>query len=336
MKQLSIGIVNDSAVEIEMLRHVIVMATEHEFSWIAHDGREAVTLCAENTPDLILMDIAMPVMGGVETTCTIMRDTPCAILMVTDDLVGNASLIFKAMGCGALDAAGVPYFEDDGSINGAEELLKKIATINKIVSGNRKNNRPQRNRTIVNKQAPSIVAVGSSTGGPKILASIISRLPSHITAPIVIVQHVDAQFSRSLAEWLNEQTPLTVTIAREKDYPRQGIVYLAETNDHLVMSPDFTFHYTPDPVDYPFRPSVDSFFHSLAKLWPSKGTAILLSGMGKDGASGLLALRNAGWKTVAQDKESSVVFGMPKSAIEMDAAEEVLNPQEIARLLSTL
>ena len=335
MKPLRIGIVNDSAVEIEVIRRVILMAPEHDISWTAHDGGEAVSFCAGDIPDLILMDIAMPVMGGVEATCTIMRETPCAILIVTKDLGSNASLIFEAMGCGALDAVGMPYFGDDGSITGADELLKKIATINKIVCGNRRGGRSHRKRSSVGKEAPLLVAIGSSTGGPKILVSIISRLPSQIETPIVIVQHVDAHFTRSLAEWLDEQTPLTVTIARENDYPRKGMVYLAETNDHLVMSPDFTFHYTPDPVDYPFRPSVDSFFNSLVANWPTKGTAILLSGMGKDGASGLLALRKAGWKTVAQDKESSVVFGMPKAAIEIEAAEEVLSPHEIAELLST-
>jgi len=150
-------------------------------------------------------------------------------------------------------------------------------------------------------------------------------LPQTLGAAVVVVQHLDVQFAPGLVDWLGDQTGLTVSLIRENMKPEPGEVFVAGTNDHLVVGADLAFHYTVEPVDYPYRPSVDEFFLSLGRHWPEPGVACLLTGMGRDGAQGLLALRQAGWRTMAQDEKSCVVYGMPRAAVEAGAAGESLS-----------
>jgi len=151
---------------------------------------------------------------------------------------------------------------------------------------------------------------------------------------MVIVQHVDAQFAGGLAKWLGDQAAIPVTLAREGMQPEPGTAYLAESNDHLVIGADRTFRYTAEPVDNPYRPSVDAFFESLEANWKRPGVAALLTGIGRDGARGLLALRRAGWHTIAQDERSSVIYGMPKAAVELGAAKEILPLERIPEAIT--
>jgi two-component system response regulator WspF len=159
---------------------------------------------------------------------------------------------------------------------------------------------------------------------------VLQGLPATLDAAVAIVQHLDVQFSSGLVEWLNEQTEMPVSLVREGMRPECGGVYVAGTNDHLVLGADFAFHYTVEPADYPYRPSVDEFFLSVRRHWNRTGIAVVLTGMGRDGARGLLALRQAGWHTVAQDEKTSVVYGMPRAAAQLDAAIEVLPLDAIA------
>jgi two-component system response regulator WspF len=240
----------------------------------------------------------------------------------------NASKVFEAMGHGALDAVATPSIGAGGNMEGAQELLRKISRIAKLIGAP---TRPEAAppRTPVEK-VPRLVALGASTGGPKALAVVLQGLTANVNAAVAIVQHLDAQFAAGLAEWLDEQTELPVEVVREGSHPRAGCVFVSATNDHLVVGADFAFHYTVEPQDYPFRPSVDEFFLSLARHWKRPGVAALLTGMGRDGARGLAALREAGWHTIAQDERTSVVYGMPKAAVEAGAAIEVLPIEKIA------
>ncbi|MBW1869904.1 MAG: chemotaxis response regulator protein-glutamate methylesterase, partial [Deltaproteobacteria bacterium] len=188
-------------------------------------------------------------------------------------------------------------------------------------------------RPALRNSVPPLIVIGSSTGGPKALAEVLSCLPKELGAGIVIAQHVDCEFSGDLADWLNAQTDLTVRLVSEGRRPASGNVFLAGSNDHLIFSPDLTLVYTTEPVNIPFRPSVDVFFKSVARLWPSKGVGVLLTGMGRDGAEGLSALRQAGWYTIAQDEATSVIYGMPKAAKELGAADDILPIGEVAPAL---
>jgi two-component system response regulator WspF len=236
------------------------------------------------------------------------------------------------MGCGALDVVATPVFGPGGEIRGGEELLKKISLIGRLAGADRdaKNAGLRTQSPAGPASLPPLVVIGSSTGGPKALVAVLSRLPAALGAPVVIVQHVDVQFAHGLAEWLSEQTPLPVTLAREGARPETNTVYLAATSDHLVLGPECAFRYTPEPQDYPYKPSVDVLFRSVERHWRTRGVAVLLTGMGRDGAKGLLSLHRAGWHTIAQDEGSSIVYGMPRAAAELGGARQVLPVEKIA------
>lgn len=330
---MRIGIVNDLSLAVEALRRVVKSVEGFEIAWVAFDGKQAVEMSVKDPPDLILMDLIMPVMDGVQATAEIMKKSPCAILVVTASVGANSAKVFEAMGHGALDAVATPVFDFSGNATGATELVNKIHSLRRLING--KNYFKPAVTKPVRSESP-IVAIGSSTGGPKALATIVSALPANFIASVVIIQHVDQRFAEELATWLNKQTSLTVTIAVHGESPQAGNIYLAGTNDHLIIDRSGRFAYVAEPRDYPYRPSVDAFFQSLAENRPGRDTAVLLTGMGRDGAEGLLKLKNQGWFTIAQDEASSIVYGMPKAAVELDAAKKILTPEKIAQELTLL
>lgn len=329
---MRIAIANDLLISIEALRRVVTASPDHELAWIAQNGVEAVTKCAVDTPDLILMDLMMPVMDGVEATRRIMAQSPCAILLVTASVNGLTPKVFEAISYGALDAIGTPIWQPENP-DGSRGLLAKIATIAKLL-GKSPKQRSHAASTLPSKFPPSnlppLIAIGASTGGPHALAKVLSQFPADSGAAVVIVQHVDAQFAPGLVDWLNSQVPMPVALAAPRCSPEAGKILVAGTNEHLVMRADWMLDYTPEPHNCSYRPSVDVFFKSLAERWPQPGIGILLTGMGRDGAAGLAQLRTAGWHTIAQDKASSVVYGMPKVAAELGAAVDILPIDAIA------
>lgn len=327
---MRIAIVNDSRIAVEAMRRVLAASPQHEIAWVACDGAEALAQCARDTPDLVLMDIFMPVMDGVETTRRIMQDSPCAVVVVTTDVQHSSAKVFDAMSVGALDAVNTPAWEH---VHGeaAQSLLRKVDNIARLIGAASRNPRRAEPSAVVRR--PPLVAIGASTGGPNALATILSRLPADLPAAVVIIQHVDAQFAANLASWLAKQCVLPVRLAGEGDTPMVGTVLLAATNDHLVLRADGTLHYTPNPADYPYRPSVDVFFDSLVEFGSRRSVAALLTGMGRDGAKGLRRLKKASWHTLAQDQASCAVYGMPKAAAELDATVEILTPEGIAEAI---
>jgi len=324
-----IALVNDLSIAVEALRRALADAPQHTIAWIARNGAEAVAKCRADTPDLILMDLIMPVMDGVEATRQIMKHTPCAILVVTVTVQGNASKVFDAMGYGALDAVDTPVLGPDGRPEDSRKFLEKIAIIERLLGAGRRAAADVELPAAAG-QFPPLVAVGASTGGPRALAAMLARMPRSFVAGIVVIQHVGAQFSAGLAEWLSSQTSLEVRVARNGEQVAPGVVLVAGTDDHLVMVGGGRLQYTPEPRTCPYRPSVDAFFKSAAIHWPVKSLGVLLTGMGADGAQGLLALRAAGWRTIAQDEATCVVYGMPRAAAELGAAAEVLPIDRIA------
>lgn len=324
---MKIAIANHLKQAVEFLSQIVLSVPGHEICWVAQDGDEAIQKCAVDTPDLILMDMVMPRVDGVEATRQIMSESPCPILVVTPTVDGSAAKVFEAMGHGALDAINTPEMGTDPLAQSSRDaLLKKIQMIRKLGKVAQK--------TPAEKpagQIPPLVVIGASTGGPKALGEILSNLPAGLNAAIVIVQHVDEAFSAGLADWLNQQTSLRVRLASQGGRPKKGTVYVAGTRNHLVITSGHTFSYTQEPRSSNYRPSVDVFFQSVAKHWPEKCVAVLLTGMGRDGAAGLDALRRIGWHTIAQDKTTSIVYGMPKAANELGAATEILPIAQIAQ-----
>ncbi|WP_211465171.1 chemotaxis-specific protein-glutamate methyltransferase CheB [Collimonas silvisoli] len=346
---MKIGIVNDAPIAVEALRRTLLQRQDHEIIWIAEDGKRAIELCAWQAPDLILMDLMMPVLDGVAATRHIMAHTPCAILIVTGDVGANVSAVYDAMAYGALDAIDTPSTLSGYPRNDVNSLLAKIDSIEKLVNQRQSPAEPgtpaatSASTTAAGRKpglpvpdSKYLVAIGASAGGPAALAALLSRLPADFPAALVVVQHVDAQFASGMAEWLSSQSTLPVRLAQAGNSPTPGTVLLAGTDDHLRLTRPFQLGYTEQPSGYPYRPSIDVFFQSIVELWAGKAIGILLTGMGRDGALGLKAMRDKGYYTIAQDRGSSAVYGMPKAAALLDAADAILPVNQIAGKLVSI
>lgn len=327
---MRIGIVDDRVLAAEAIRRALARVPDYRVAWVARDGEDAVRHCATDRPDLVLMDLVMPNVNGVEATRRIMKDTPCPIVVVTSSVNSNYGLVYDALEAGAVDAVNTPTVGPDGAMKGADVLLAKVAHVARKAKGATPGPMtPVRPST---PSGPLLVAIGASTGGPTAVAEVLAEL-SGAPVAIVIVQHITPDFTDGLAEWVQQQSKFPVRVAKPGDRPQVGVAFLAGQNDHLILRADQTFEYTPHPTDTPFRPSVDALFSSLASQWPVHGVGVLLTGMWRDGADGLLKLRRAGWMTYAQDEATSAVFGMPDAAVKLGAAVHVLPPHQIGRMI---
>jgi two-component system response regulator WspF len=357
-----LAIISSDPQSVVAIKAVISPVAGYEVIWVARDGTDGLVRCQQQSPDVILLHSSTSLTEAKTAIEQIIKIHHCRILIVTQNVQCDTGFVSVAMGLGALDAANLPSHPQD---HGAVVLLNKLQTIGKLIG---KGNFPQRGNTSANawdrlnyggsvtkpqlpitlnserdsgiigskvgSNLPQLLVIGSSTGGPQALATVLSKLPRHLPLAVVIVQHVDAQFASGLVDWLHQQTKLSVALAQEGSRPEAGKVFVAGTNDHLLLKPSLTFAYTRDPIDYPYRPSVDVFFKSVATHWPVAGLATLLTGMGRDGGAGMLALRQKGWHTIAQNQASCVVYGMPKAAVELGAAVEVLSLNDIGTSLS--
>ena len=365
---MKVAIVNDLAVACEALRRAVAQDPALEVAWTAHDGAEAVEKARRQRPDVILMDLIMPRMNGVEATRAIMRAAPCPILVVTATVSGNAGLVYEALGAGALDAVNTPTFAAGARIVGGEELLRRIHLVARAercgaqdapgaAAASSASNAPNAARAPSasaphgaastpartapraphsDSRAPhaataarAIIAIGASTGGPRAVADVLRALPAPLPAAVLIVQHLSQPFMQGYADWLGAEIGRPVALARPGHLVAAGDTLIAGEERHLALGPDGRLVYRDEPRAHPHRPSVDELFDSLA-LHARPGIAVLLTGMGRDGADGLLRLRRAGWHTIAQDERTSVVWGMPGAAHRLGAAVETLPIEFIA------
>jgi len=334
---MRVAIVNDAPLAREVLKRVILSTPNHSVAWMAENGADAVHKANHDPPDIILMDLVMPVMDGVEATRRIMAEKPCPILLVTSSVTGNFNLVYRAMGNGGLDAVNTPTLGAGGVIQGAEGILARITKLSKTADKSLAISQQSEITPPTAKDAHlvPIVAIGASTGGPSAIAQILTQLPASLNASVIIAQHIAADFAPSLAKWLEDTSGRSVRVAKPGDAPTAGTVLLAATNDHLVIHADRKLGYVSEPASYPYRPSVDVLFESLSRHYPQRGIAVLLTGMGNDGARGLLLLKERGWHTIAQNESTSIVYGMPKAAADLKAAVEILPIKEIAAAISS-
>jgi two-component system, chemotaxis family, response regulator WspF len=333
---MKIGIVSERASAVQTLERAVALAAAHHVIWIARAADAAMEHCTTNRPDLLLMDLAHTGMSdGVELVRRIMTDSPCPILMLTDSITVSAGRVFEAMGHGAMDAVDMPA---TGSSNPEDTaaLLAKIGTMARLVGEKRaRPGSPNRERAARREQAP-LVAIGASAGGPAALVTLLSHLPQDFGGSVVIIQHVDAAFAAGMTQWLARHSALPVRLALDGDRPEVGTVLLAGTSDHLVFKVTGQLEYTAEPRSHVYRPSVDVFLDSATRVWRGDAIGVLLTGMGKDGATGLKAFRDRGHHTIAQDAATSAVYGMPKAAAAIGAAVEILPIERIAPRLCEL
>jgi two-component system chemotaxis response regulator CheB len=303
---------------------------------VARDGVEALEQARAARPDVILMDVHMARMGGLEATRRIMAEAPAPIVLTTAGLAADeVDLGFEAMRAGALTV-----MEKPGGFDSAEarELVRTVKAMSEVKVVRRWAGKPAPEPAVARSvPAVRVIAIGASTGGPAALAEILSllRRPDCVR-PILVVQHITPGFTAGLVEWLARETPLTLRLARAGDRLREGTVYVAPDGADMGVDYEGRVTLASAPAGESFHPTIDHLFTAVAGSYGAHAMGILLTGMGRDGAAGLSRLRQAGALTVAQDEPSSVIFGMPGAAIRMGAAQHVLPPADIARLIRSL
>ncbi len=301
----------------------------HSLIWSASGASEALRKLDGSRAEVLLVSASLSEMSPAAFTRAVLAKGQCAVILLIDSDAERVAEVYEAMGAGALDVVNAPSIDAQGQISGAEALFLKLRTAGRLL-GQVCQPSPPVDGPVPLAKCVSLVAIGASTGGPQALFTILGELPKGFPAAILIVQHVDKEFSEGLASWLRGGSAIGVEIAREGSVPSAGRALIAGTSDHMVMTAGGTLRYRAEPVDMPYRPSVDVLFSSLAEHWSAPAVAVLLTGMGRDGARGMKQLRQLGWHTIAQDEASSVVYGMPKAAALLGAACKILPPLAIA------
>lgn len=350
MKSLStirVLLVDDSAIALRILEQLLDDEPEISVVGKANDGIEALELLPVVRPDVICTDYHMPRMDGLRLVERLMQEHPLPILVVSVSVQdqGNENNIFALLQAGALDVLPKPRGGVDPDYTYIKkELVHKIRVLSGIKVFQRNPDvKEDKSQSFLSKEAQrlmatvpaTLVAIGASTGGPPALQQILSELPADFPAPILCIQHISKGFLQGLVKWLDNSCALRVKIADDGEPARAGIVYLAPEDHHLTMDSRGILH-TPSVPEAAHLPSVTVTFQSLAHCCGQYVVAVLLTGMGDDGATGLRDIANAGGITIAQDEASCAVFGMPRVAIEIGAARFVLPLAEIGQRLHTM
>ena len=334
-------IADDSPTARQMLVHLISNASDMSVIGEANNGKQAVRLACDLHPDVILMDLVMPEMDGLEATREIMHLAPTPIVMISGSLETNETTIaFQAIRVGALTAVQKPIGPHDIDHPTQVKILlntvRAMASV-KVIHHWQEQRIPASSQPLPFKAtAPRLVAVAASTGGPAALAEIIQNLPADFVLPIVIVQHIAPDFVFSLREWLSGITPLKIEIAQRGEKVLPGHIYLAPGDAHLCLTTRESFEFDPDQHGEPHMPSANMLLTSVARSYGAQAVGVVLTGMGNDGARGLRAMFDAGAFTIAQDEATSVVYGMPREAVELGAVRCVVPLPEIAQALVDL
>ena len=341
-KHVRVVVADDSLVAREMITQILASDPQIEVVGQAHDGEQAVELVKRLRPDLVTMDIHMPKMDGLEATERIMAFTPTPILVVSSSVHGEGmGRAFDALNLGALEVIKKPEPRDWADLERiGREVQRKVKILANVrvithVRGRRDRRGYQAKPIEAGAGARTTVAVGSSTGGPSALLTVFEQLPADFPAPILVAQHIADGFVPGLVGWLDAGCKLHVVQAEAGMVAEPGTVYLAPTGSNLVLTETTIRLETPGPGEL-YVPSADVLFGSVARACGKNAVGVLLTGMGADGARGLERLHDGGAATIAQDEASSTVFGMPKAAIELGAADSVLPVEEIGAALCEL
>lgn len=348
MAKIRVLVVEDSLTIRKRMLEVLAADPDLEIVGEAENGRSGIELCRTLRPDVVTLDMMLPVMSGLAATEFIMAYCPTPILIVSASTNrGELFKTYEALAAGALDVLDKPLGNelDDGWERKLVSTVKLLARI-KVITHPRARLSPMgpaaspapADNAPTREGRLRAVAIGVSTGGPAALVEILRGLPRDFPLPILVVIHIGKLFAPAFAEWLDGQSPFRVAYATDGEaLPPFGAgrVLMASPDSHLVVR-EGKLRFTQDPERHSCRPSVDVLFDSVARELGPRGAACLLTGMGKDGAEGLLAIRRAGGRTIAQDEVTSIVFGMPREAILLGAAEQVVPLEKMAAALVAL
>jgi two-component system, chemotaxis family, protein-glutamate methylesterase/glutaminase len=328
-------VADDQQASRTLLRSIFALEPGFEVVAEARDGGEAARLVRELGPDLVTMDVEMPVLNGFEATLRIMTERPTPIVVVSGQDVNAVGFALEAMKAGALAVVPKPPAPTDPAF---EAQARHLLTMARAMAGVtllpqvRPPEVAARGPAPRRQQKARVVAIAASTGGPPALSRILSELPTDFRAPILVVQHIAEGFAEGLARWLAGTSRLRVKVAEHGEALLPRTVYLAPDRRHLGVLGDAVELSDRPPVDG-FKPSGTHLFESVARSFGRAALGLILTGMGKDGVRGLQALRAAGGTVVAQDRESSVIFGMNGEAILAGLTDEVLPLDAMAYLL---
>lgn len=305
----------------------------------AKDGTEAVAFARDLKPDIITMDVRMPNMDGLQATEQIMAQFPTPIVIVSSSVdAPDLQITFKALAAGALDIIEKPSIADAAGFETIRRLLVDSVRTMSEVRVVRRRMSAAASATVqeLATKPYHLIAIGASTGGPQLLCAILRRLDPKLPVPIVVVQHMATGFTEGFARWLNQEAEVTVKLAEDGEPLLPGTVYVAPDHRHLRVTPRFRASLGDDAAIGGFRPSVDALFESVAGSVGGGAVALLLTGMGSDGARGMASIRKAGGYTLAQDTESCVVAGMPDTARELGGVSRTITPDSIPSILTAL
>lgn len=349
MKRLRVLVVEDSLTVRKRLCEVLAADPEIDVVGEAGDGRAAIEACLELRPDVITLDMMLPVMSGLAATEYIMAHCPTPILIVSSSTHrGELFKTYESLAAGAVEVLEKPQGDEP---NGAWErelvaTVKLVARVRVITHPRARLATMPRTPAPAQRQQPawpesagtaaaSVVAIGASTGGPAAIVEVLRSLPADFALPVLIVLHINEPFGTAFAEWLDGQTAHSVAYARDGEPLHARGVRMAPPNRHLRVRAGRLVLWD-GPERHSCRPSVDVLFESLAEHCGPMTAACLLTGMGRDGAEGLLAIRRSGGTTIAQDEASSVIYGMPREAALLGAAQRVLPLRDIGPALARL
>lgn len=346
-RMIRVLIIDDSAFMRKIISDMLKTDAKIEVAGIARNGKEGLEKVIVLQPDIITLDIEMPVMNGLETLVELMKLRPVPKVIILSNLrYEDGEAVVNALELGALDYIGKPtgLLMENNTEQIREELINKIKSIHrskatyfsqiksklrrvpttrKINNENRSDNNPE-----------YIVAIGTSTGGPKALQEVLTKLPEDIPAAILIVQHMPPGFTKSLATRLNNMSQLNVKEAEDGDELIRGWAYIAPGNHHMLINNyednRYKISLNSEPQENGHRPSVSVMMKSVAESGHKNIIAVIMTGMGNDGSDGILKIKNMGGRTIAQDENTCVVYGMPKSAVNIGAIDTITPLHHIA------
>ncbi len=330
---MKILIVDDSALLRNILRQVLHEKSDITVAAEATNGQQAVELCASAAPDLVIMDINMPIMDGITATAEIMRTRPVPVLILSSEV--DSANSFRALKSGALEVMRKPEIDQFNNPNFYRDFIEKIRVLAAVPVSRNGESAGGIGGSGGAKADYRMIVMGASTGGPLTVCSILEKLPSDYPLGIALVQHLERGFDRGFAEWLGSETRLKTRIADRGAIPGPGEVHIAPAGKHLAVRGGKLAVEDGAPV-LNQKPSVDVLFKTAAESFHSGLLGVLLTGMGTDGADGCVEILARGGTTLVQDKSTSTIFGMPRAAIEKHGATHVLPAQGIAEYLLKL
>lgn len=340
-KKIKVLVVDDSAFMRNAIRTMVASDPCIQVIGAARDGMEAIKMVVDLDPDVVTLDVEMPKMDGLETLRQIMEKHPVPVIMVSSLTSEGAKTTLDALDLGAVDF--IPKNLSELSINivHIKQMLldkikqigrKKLKLARRMKAASTSVSAPRKTVHFTSAQRMSVVAIGTSTGGPKALQSVIPVLPKNFSIPIVISQHMPPNFTGPFAERMNQLSQLQVKEAQEGEKLMPGVVYIAPGSGHMSIQRrgiDKIIRIT-QSTEYIYKPSVDLMMLTVAESYPGTCLGVILTGMGNDGLKGMKAIKESGGRTIAQDEETCVVYGMPKAVVDAGMADKVVPINEVA------